>query len=1015
MTDNCAGSVTCSKMNEKENARVLGPRLQRRSLPASKSPSPQVPKPAPLSHLALARRPLRDTKNVIKESNRQAPPAALTSTEGSRKYGWENVKQSAVTCNVAVPATGQTGRLVSQAFKGGFDSQPDLSLAENEEGEVSCEGERFPSASSLLETQKLLPELLDEAAPLYEGHPASDIMNRTWSNPEGPFFPSLQKELQEGEDEESSQNGVIQQGGKSVSLRPGSVHASLRHKRFEAKHRKCLTPIFEVSPLKEGEAVETAGGDIERIAALYQNFFAEECAVVIDNIRRTSYQEVLGGGFSAKSSTDMLDIPNIKEESLPTWNYLNTSLEGSAVPLEFDVAQCDVSFLPLNLDGKRGTDKSEENQVGKIPESRGCNLTFSLEDDLSVLMGKTQSIHQSEASDSLLENTYNLCDQEGDLGKDVLKGPIQNLTVESGRSLDAKTYSKEDISADVNSNGTYVLQSDGPDAGPDVTSEVKEQSAHGSDARGLTKTSSSSCNDTYEMQPTEERGCVRVDRHEEGGTEKLKPGLPQREIVAESLSDHSVNGAEKGMLSLENTLDLTDNFLVTSTPMPARKLPDLTKEIDSDPSEVCKQLMDSVNMCSQAMVDGVDGDVPSFHPAALPVDGADGGGSSLHPAALPVDGADGGGSSFHPAALPVDGADGGGSSLHTSGVPLTAVKVAVPNPPDSAAPAPRQDAASRRLSVPLQRRSLLPPLSGLRDSKADQPLAQPASSRRLSLPATAKSLAARKVPGAGALSSYGKKTEAASRSPAKQPKASVEASAVLKLSKEKSAVADGKLPACRLQRPRASGIPAPSSCTSRLSLGVSGRAEAAELKRKSIPAPATGQKRPRGGPQESLSVSKQKRVDVPPSDVPKGQVHPVSRNSGLQRPTTALKDLEAKANADTSSCSSGGTLKESSKRAAVTQGLRKLMARVGASDPKPNKAACSLEHSASQAGLLVPSVTDRPAPAAGAEPTSFAGTAACEAAAEVAIKHTDCQDCVRYREEINRLRSALRALTGIVE
>lgn len=42
--------------------------------------------------------------------------------------------------------------------------------------------------------------------------------------------------------------------------------------------------------------------------------------------------------------------------------------------------------------------------------------------------------------------------------------------------------------------------------------------------------------------------------------------------------------------------------------------------------------------------------------------------------------------------------------------------------------------------------------------------------------------------------------------------------------------------------------------------------------------------------------------------------------------------------ADTSPCSSGGTLKESSKRAVAARGPRKLAARVGAFDTNPSKA-----------------------------------------------------------------------------
>ncbi|XP_061090266.1 uncharacterized protein si:ch211-126c2.4 isoform X2 [Conger conger] len=385
--------------------------------------------------------------------------------------------------------------------------------------------------------------------------------------------------------------------------------------------------------------------------------------------------------------------------------------------------------------------------------------------------------------------------------------------------------------------------------------------------------------------------------------------------------------------SLDSSLDSKANFLITSTPLVLPKV--FSFPAKANPSDTCKRL--SLVNHSEACSEG--------NPFCMSSDGND----SL--ASVQAD-----------QPPPAKAKPPTKSLTRPTGLPLKC---------DVKAPPPN-------------RKSLAWP-SGIPNPKSLHPLPRPSSSR-LSLAPPPKTLAGPQAPGPQApgpssflsstLSRIGKKTGGALRNVAAS--GSLEASVGSTTSRKRHPVSENKHPVSGLQKPRTSGQPS-SSGPSLLALRPTGQtvtrlqAQRAEAKGTGTLLPPSSLKQPRGTTEDTLPLSKRKKVDAlahaTSSEAPGSSA---GSQPGLRRPATRLRGPQSKLQNLGGGQISGALITKKS----------------GPTAP------------------LHPEVQ----PAQDAPPTAVSGP--CEDDPGLANRGAgtpgaDCENCEKYRQEIARLRAEL--------
>ncbi|KAG7484210.1 hypothetical protein MATL_G00046880 [Megalops atlanticus] len=852
-----------------------------------------------------------------------------------------------------------------------------------EEVEEESPSRDFSSQNKFSKGSLSSPCIAGAATALLSPNITLDLPACAWGNPKSPFFPPLYGKWA-AEASEKCQAGV------SLSLDDSGSHTTAhRHKRKGNKNGQCLTPVPEVSPLREGgtekEDGEKEGGD--RMYSQYHHFFAQECKNIVQNIRRQSCQTFPGEGTRTRGGVGPLDITSIEEETLAYWNSVNYSMELSCLQTSL------LPSHPENVKEEKMMAEVEDGEHSELPGGSSISVGSSTKDShVSLPMDKTQLIDtgSSNNSKSVLEGTYNLPDVDGSVeGQGLLGTEEIKVMVKEFCEMDMNPKEKPPIQT--NCNDTYDLTNNAGQAGLNVTVELTEQSLVRPETEAGLKGEETARNDTYELQPVlrdEHVGASQEDGEKDMG--KLDMDSPGNGGLSESVCSHSMN-AGASMLSLDDTLDTRPN-LITSTPMTVPKVQNFSKQPDATCVHLQKKLLEApdLTVCCEVDEVNVTGDV-------------------VRSATPHVD---------HPPPVIPEGPTGS---------------------PPKPAPALEQCTGSRP-SVVTHRKSLLPPSANAANRKSQLPPPRPSSSN-LAAPV-----------------SIGKKAKGAPKSPARNMTATRSlSSAVSAPGKKQSTVAETKLPSSGLQKPRASGLAPPSSLRSRLGLrpltwaASKGETQAAATNRplgskgSSVQPPTQAQKQPRGSTDDTLPDSKRTRVDAPAttSEAVRGLPVPVGGAHGLMRPTTRLSRLQQKEkNSDAQSSTSeaprglpvpaGGVHdltrpttrlnglqqkeKNSDAPATSSEAPRGLPVPAGgANGPRrPSSRLKGLQpnvkNSASVFAVSVPASQNTQSPASATEALSSAVTGTCESENPLRKADENCENCVQYQQEIERLREELQKL-----
>ncbi|KAJ8407166.1 hypothetical protein AAFF_G00288420 [Aldrovandia affinis] len=802
------------------------------------------------------------------------------------------------------------------------------------------------------------------------------------------------------------------------------------------KSQRFLSPIPEVSCLFARDGKLNEDQCTPEIYSRYQQLFAKDCANIVDEIQRypdwTTVQTVEGAGTILGPDMNSLNISTIHAEPSP---HLDFTLESSCLqPEEEPLSKLAFSLPRLRNLGKiRGVEESEKAFAVDEEEEGTC---FSSKANLCSLNG-TSSICSSSTS---LNGTYNLSHcQETKGDQSLLETVARNITVGSGVGPMLKEESSTQASAndmcmlhsgsaptglnltvtetsvsgaivdtkkvksknatidlepglvgEVASNLTVNVtnpacwmedstQSVGsknhtfeqrPDlaneqrAGPNLTVHLIKSDINGPKME-LTAKRAESQNTAHVLQPSQsdksaDTGphatnlCIAVEttetssksaRSKIGTTFELQPGPVGDSVTdwvcadnggaeewrgsarqlrkSDSICSQSTDPEDGGSLwSLNSSLDMTTNFLVTSTPLLVTR--GFSFATNSGSSDVCKRLsaVDHDAGAANSQVDQVppDGAKPPTKSLARP----------------------------------------GSRSLRSGAKPP------FPNPVD--------------------RKSLSRP-----SYKLLHPTLRPSTSR-LSLAPAPKMLAAPQVSGAtsllsSALTSIGRKTGGALRNMA--PSSTLEVS-----TRRRHTIAESKLPSSGLQKPQTSARLQASSSTSQLPLRppVVGTSKLQtqkpaatssrplglrDPKGKCVQLPTSSQKQPRGNTDESLPISKKKKVDAPGQS---SNIEALAGSAGslehLRRPGTRLRAPQSKI--------------------------------IILGDSRITAGALTTKNSDSTAP---PPPSAQPAPAPDAPPSAV--RKACEDGPQLTNgsagpQVTDCKSCEWYRQENERLRAELR-------
>ncbi|XP_018607367.1 uncharacterized protein LOC108934267 isoform X2 [Scleropages formosus] len=930
MADTCVvGDTSCSapstKASEKENLQDPCSCLQQPSHPSLTS---QVSKKSPPSLLSLSRRPLRENRN-LQEPNVNS---AVIAEDG--KNSQECISLSA---GRSLKCPGATYQVLNVTMTG-----PAVDSFTASQENVN---------SSYVKNIKDPPRsMTGDSASLSNRQSVLDVPNRTWLNPEVTFFPSVQERLEKNSDlkdqvglQLSCNNGSHQQTFESLASNHSSAVYSLKQ-FLKSEHRKCLTPIWEMSPLREGETVMGGEGDrnMEKMESLFQSFFAQECANVIDNIRRTSLRGA-GGQFCAKGCLDTLEVTGIEEESLPNWTGLNSTLEWSCFQPEKEAVRSNAVCLDSKEKVKAAMPAEKVEEVSEA--SGGCSASFSSKESfVSVVMGKTQSIHESHVLEASLKDTHSLCDDSNCKGKTFLKSDVENT------------------------NWTYVLPSDNPQAGQNVTVNLTDPKTLFSDIEADKMRSKSNCNDTYELQHVPEavrKDCDGIRETEEQGLMKVTPSSSENAHLAESICNDNVDAEDRvgiNGISFNDSLDFKDRFLVTSTPMPMPKSFHFTKDPDAAMLEQYEQ---------HSVVDAVAGCLK---------------GDTMN----------------------LGGADGSVTASTATEPPAVNVK-ATKSFPKPTTLAVRQDPSASSSKTSGQRKFLLRSSAIHSSAKTQLPSAQAYATRRMSLPAlpqTAPQVSAAPAPPShpSAPVCFEKKSELTSGSSCGSVKTAscLETPGVAAPGAKRHSITAKHLTTSGLQKPRVSGL---LTCTTRLGLKPHGVTVPTEgMKGRSLQLPTAAQKKPHSNT-DACSASKRRRIDAhsTSTEAPKGSAKLAGGPQGLRKLTKCLKDLELKSKPSETSCITRGTPKVPARPVRSTQGLRRPATGLKGLESK-------LKNSEPGPLLNVPaSIADVSGNLAS---TSEHEKCAAATVATDTLQQTDCGNCVRYREEIARLKAALRLISG---
>ncbi|KAI1898198.1 hypothetical protein AGOR_G00069880 [Albula goreensis] len=681
--------------------------------------------------------------------------------------------------------------------------------------------------------------------------------------------------------------------------------------------------------------------------------------------------------------TKPLDISTIDAEPTPDWSSLDFTMEASCLqteaeplsPLEFSFSR---SWKPSKMEG--GVEESTKPLGVKEGDSKISAV-------LPVAMGTTQSLnstHDVSTSSASLSSTFNLSLCQGKGGLSLLETGSGNATVEivDGVGLN----SKEEPLTKTSANTTCVLHS-GSTLTESSLSAVPMETSPSVSTGGVDAKKVASRNDTCELQPVPEGDSVTwpnltVDLSEQSGSledvgkrVELKNGTfeVQMDPVQVRSTGHNLTvemtklmGSPNGgghsdnnsgqigdpedstacsMWSLDNSLDMKANFLVTSTPLVVPKVFNFSAE--STTSRARKRLS-IINGSSEPCSDA---DAVSL-----------------------------------------------GSSNRNIAVEQVDPPVDQPPPAETKPPAKslaRPGSLGLRPSTRLQPSNTttgksLPRPSGLPTSKMPTAFSR---SSRLSLAPRAKTLAAPQVSGGTSLLSstltMGKKTGGALRNTTTS--SSMEAGSTSR----RQSILHGKLASSGLQKPQTLGHPQPTSSTSQLGQKPSGlgssklqaqRAAAGtrplgvgEPKGKSTQLPTSSQKQPRGSTDDSLPISKRKKIDASaPSTNGEAPGGPTGSQQGLRRPSTRLRAPHMK------TLSLGGIR--------TTEALTTKNSGPIAPPPVPVQPSTAPE--------VAP-----PPPVSKANDNGNDGQLTDEC---TGVLVPDCENCASYRREIERLRAELR-------